>query len=206
MTPLSSLAAAGWHRLTRTAAYVLMPKFTAGALVIARDDAPAPPRVLLVRKRSAGSDWGFPAGYVGYGMSIVRTAERELAQETGLRPPIGVEHHLRTYRQPWALHLDHAFLVAARGEPSIQDTVEIAQAAWWPIDALPPLAREARLALDEIPDALTRPIPTLATPTSAATASEHVPEPTSEPTSEPETRRPRHAAGCRHLRAVGRHA
>lgn len=164
MTHVPNLARRGWHRLTRTAAYVLMPKFTAGALVIARDDEPATPRVLLVRKRSAGADWGFPAGYVGYGKSIVQTAERELAQETGLRPPIGVDHHVRTYRQPWALHLDHAFLVAAGGDPWVHDAVEIAEAAWWPIDALPPLAREARLALDEIPDALTRPIPTLATP------------------------------------------
>ena len=40
--------------------------------------------MLLVRKRTGGDRWGFPAGYVGYGTSIVETAVSELAEETGL--------------------------------------------------------------------------------------------------------------------------
>lgn len=154
------LARQGWHRLARTAAYVLMPKFTAGAVVVARDDStPDRPRVLLVRKRTGGQAWGFPAGYVGYGSSIVDTAVSELAEETGLRVPITVDAHLRTYRQPWAMQLDHLFLVAAHGEPTVRDGMEIAEARWWPVDALPSLSAEARLALSEVPDLLTRPVP-----------------------------------------------
>ena len=161
MTELPRWARHGWQRLSRTAAYVLMPKFTTGAIVAARDDTHDQPRVLLVRKRTGGDEWGFPAGYVGYGASIVQTAARELAQETGLRPPVDVAGHLRTYRQPWTMHLDHLFLVAADGEPQIRDELEIAEARWWPIDALPPLGAEARLALQEVPDLLTRPIPAI---------------------------------------------
>ncbi len=159
MTDIQGVLRGGWHRLARTAAYLLMPKFTAGAVVVARDDGHDPSRVLLVRKRSGGQAWGFPAGYVGYGSSIVSTAVHELAEETGLRPPIEADQHLRTYRQPWAMHLDHLFLVAADGRPEVHDAVEIAEARWWPIDALPSLSQEAQLALREVPDVLTRPIP-----------------------------------------------
>ncbi len=159
MSDLTDLARRGWHRLTRTAAYVLMPKFTTGAVVVARDDSGRRPQVLLVRKRSGGHEWGFPAGYVGYGATILSTAARELAQETGLRPIITTADHLRTYRQPWAMHLDHLFVVAASGAPQVQDTLEIAQAAWHDVDALPSLTREALLALEQLPDALTRPLP-----------------------------------------------
>ncbi len=169
MTDIAEWARHGWHRAVRTAAYVLMPKFTAGAVVVARDDDhPQGPRVLLVRKRTGGDRWGFPAGYVGYGTSIVETAVSELAEETGLRPPIDIAGHLRTYRQPWAMHLDHLFLVAATGEPHVHDGMEIADATWWPIGALPDLADEARLALTEVPDLLTRPIPQAGAPTPAA--------------------------------------
>lgn len=153
------VARAGRHRLTRTAAYLLMPKFTAGALVVARDDATTPARVLLVRKRSGGGLWGFPAGYVGYGTSTVETALRELMQETGVRADITADGQVHAYRQPWAMHLDHLFLVAATGEPTVHDAMEIAEASWWHVDGLPPLAREAQLALRMAPEVLTRPIP-----------------------------------------------
>lgn len=159
MTDVRTVVCAGWHRLARTAAYVLMPKYTAGAVVVARDDTTAPARVLLVRKRSGGQLWGFPAGYVGYRTSIVETARRELTQETGVRADVTVACHLRTYRQPWAMHLDHLFLVAAHGEPSVHDAMEIAEAAWWRVDELPPLAREAVLALRELPGVLSLPVP-----------------------------------------------
>lgn len=159
MSDVKTVVRAGWHRLARTAAYALMPKFTAGAVVVARDDTTAPARALLVRKRSGGELWGFPGGYVGYRTSIVQTARRELTQETGVRAHITLAGHLRSYQQPWAMHLDHLFLVAASGEPSVHDAMEIAEAAWWPVDRLPPLAREAMLALRELPDVLTRPVP-----------------------------------------------
>ncbi|GAB95178.1 ADP-ribose pyrophosphatase YjhB (NUDIX family) [Kineosphaera limosa] len=162
MEDVKALARAGWHRLARTAAYALMPKFTASAMVVARDDQHGPvPWVLLVRKRTGGQQWGFPAGYVSYGRTIVATAAHELAEETGLTPAIGPANHLRTYRQPWAMHLDHLFLVAASGEPQVRDTAEIAQARWWPVDEMPELSREAAQALLEVPDLLSRPLPTV---------------------------------------------
>ncbi len=198
MADMTGLARQGWRRLARTAAYVLMPKFTAGAVVVARDDGfgtagstgstgstgsvgstgstgstdsesagPAPdrgPRVLLVRKRTGGGLWGFPAGYVGYGDSIVEAAHKELSQETGLTASITTENHLRTYKQPWAMHLDNVFLVAAHGEPEVRDALEITAARWWPVGDLPPLTRESELALTQTPGLLTRPIPNVAVP------------------------------------------
>ena len=195
MADMTGLARQGWRRLARTAAYVLMPKYTAGALVVARDDGfgtsdatgsrdwtgssgssgssgsesarPEPdrgPRVLLVRKRTGGGLWGFPAGYVGYGDSIVEAAHKELSQETGLTASITTENHLRTYKQPWAMHLDNVFLVAAHGEPEVRDALEITAARWWPVADLPPLTRESELALTQTPGLLTRPIPNVAVP------------------------------------------
>lgn len=159
MADVHVMARVGWRRFARTAAYLIMPKFTAGAIVVVRDERGPVPWVLLVRKRTGGDRWGFPAGYVNYGSTIVATAAHELEQETGLRPPIGPANHVRTYKQPWAMHLDHLFLVAASGEPRVVDTKEIAQARWWAIDALPQLTRESALALSEAPDLLTRPVP-----------------------------------------------
>lgn len=140
------------RRVVRTAAYVVMPKFTTGAIVVARDHG----RVLLVRKRTGGDEWGFPAGYLFYGEDLARTAARELLEETGVRADVGTQHHVTSYRQPWILHIDHVFVVDASGAPEVGDTREIAQARWFPRDDLPPLAREARLVLERVPDALTR--------------------------------------------------
>lgn len=139
---------------TRFAAYVVMPKFTTGALVVARDGR----RVVLVRKRSSPIEWGFPAGYLFYRESILDTARRELAEETGLSAEVTTAHHVRSHRQPWMMHIDHVFLVHASGEPHTRDAIEIAETAWFDVDDLPPLAREARLALEQIPDLLTRPV------------------------------------------------
>lgn len=186
MADMTGLARRGWRRLARTAAYVLMPKYTAGAVVVARDDgfgaadasgstgsagresgrpeSDRGPRVLLVRKRTGGGLWGFPAGYVGYGESIVDAAHKELSQETGLTASISAENHLRTHKQPWAMHLDNVFLVAARGAPDVRDALEITAARWWPVGDLPPLTRESELALTQTPGLLTRPIPNVAVP------------------------------------------
>lgn len=141
-------------RAARVAAYAIMPKFTTGALVVARDGH----RVVLVRKRSSAIEWGFPAGYMSYREDILTTARRELAEETGLTAPIDSANHIRSHRQPWMLHIDHVFLVHATGAPHTRDALEIAESRWFDVDDLPPLSREAALAIREIPDLLTRPV------------------------------------------------
>lgn len=154
MSALTSLRNRAIRRVTRLAAYVIMPKFTTGAIVVARDGD----RVILVRKRTGGVEWGFPAGYLFYGEDLARAAARELREETGVEVDLGPQHHVRSYRQPWILHIDHVFVVAATGGPEVGDGLEIAAARWFTRDDLPPLAREARLVLEEVPDALTRPV------------------------------------------------
>ena len=133
---------------------LLLEAHRAGALVVARDGH----RVALVRKRSSPVEWGFPAGYLSYREDIIDAARRELLEETGLRADVTTANHVRSHRQPWMLHIDHVFLVAASGELHTRDALEIAEARWFDVDDLPPLAREARLALAEIPDLITRPI------------------------------------------------
>lgn len=134
-------------------AYVVMPKFTTGSVVVARRRD----EVLLVRKRGMGEEWGFPAGYLSYREGLAQTARRELAEETGVVADVTDAHHVRSYRQPWIAHIDHVFLVEADGVPHVGDAVEIAEARWFPVARLPRLARESALALEQIPDLLTRP-------------------------------------------------
>lgn len=154
-------------RAMRLAAYVVMPKYTVGSIVVARRGD----EVLLVRKRSSPVNWGFPAGYLCYGEAPPQAAERELREETGITASIGQGDLVDAYRQPWYAHFDHVFLVAADGTPHVGDAMEIAQAQWWPVDALPPLAREAELAVRTVPDLLTRELPSSTPPYSKRSAS-----------------------------------
>ncbi len=134
------------RRLVRLAT----PTFTVGAVVILRDREAADPGRLLLVRQPGNRGWSLPAGLLARGETPVAGAVRELAEESGVRlapeqleqavPAAVVHHHGR-----W---VDIVFTgtVPASTHPLRPDGVEVHEAAWHPVDELPPLTRStARL-------------------------------------------------------------
>jgi ADP-ribose pyrophosphatase YjhB (NUDIX family) len=126
------------RRLVRT----VMPKYTIGSVVLVRDaDAAAPGRILLLRQ-PPGHGWSLPGGLMDRGESPVQTAARELFEEAGVK----VDPEDLVAMQPNAIvhtrgrWVDCVF--EARVPASVGFTVdggEVLEAAWYRLDALPPL-------------------------------------------------------------------
>jgi len=130
-------------------------KVAAGVLVeLPRGDGPTgeDQQVLLVRRRlqPRQGTWTFPAGFVDFDESPAEAALRECLEETGLAVEItglldviaGREHEHGA---------DIIIVYCARlvgGEPQAADDVD--RVAFFPLDALPPLAFHAtQVALDK---------------------------------------------------------
>ncbi len=95
--------------------------------------------VLLVRHTyGATGIWALVAGFVEAGESLEETVVREVAEEVGLR----VENVRYFGSQPWALSGPGVLLtgftaVCPDGAEPVIDGRELAEAAWFPPDALP---------------------------------------------------------------------
>lgn len=103
------------------------------ALVIEND------QVLLVRMH-ASDQWELPGGGVKRGESLRKAAEREAREETGCR--VRAERLLGVY---FSLHegmSNHVavFVCHPLSPPTNTLNIEIAEARYWPIGALPPHA------------------------------------------------------------------
>jgi ADP-ribose pyrophosphatase YjhB (NUDIX family) len=99
-------------------------------------------RVLLVRRHRAPNAglWGFPGGKIEPGEPVLRAAERELAEETGLRGTARAAFEavdvIGAGTPPAYHYLLVAVLVdAATGDPVAADDVD--EAGWFDADALP---------------------------------------------------------------------
>jgi 8-oxo-dGTP pyrophosphatase MutT (NUDIX family) len=134
------------RRLVRLGA----PSFYLGALVLVRDaDAAAPGRLLLLRQRP-GPGWSLPGGLLQRGERPIDAAARELAEETGIKlstaelraaVPNAVVH----IRGRW---IDTVFEAEVSAPDAFTlDEAEVHEAAWHPIDALPPLTPSTALLL-----------------------------------------------------------
>jgi ADP-ribose pyrophosphatase YjhB (NUDIX family) len=144
------LLAAIWLRVYRFLAWLTQPKYTLGSMIaVCRDD-----ELLLVRQRlRTPSRWGLPGGFQKVGESAPDAARRELREEVGLDIPVRAADLVAQYQQPWAHHIDTLFAVeyddgagAAR-----RASLEIVEVRWFGTDDLPPLTREAALALSHVP-------------------------------------------------------
>lgn len=126
------------RRLVRLA----VRKYIVGAVTLVRDsEADAPGRLLLLRQ-PPGRRWGLPAGLLQRGEQPVVGAARELAEESGitldperLSPalPNAVVH-----AKGWVDMVFEAAVPASTTE-LVVDGAEVFEAAWFPLDALPPL-------------------------------------------------------------------
>jgi 8-oxo-dGTP diphosphatase len=126
------------RRLVRLA----MAKYIVGAVVLVRDaDAPDPGRLLLLRQ-PPGRAWSLPAGLLKRNEHPALAAVRELHEETGIR----LTRDDIAAMQPWAVvHTNGRWIdlvFEARvpaGTPLRVDGGEVYEAAWFPLDSLPPL-------------------------------------------------------------------
>ena len=77
-----------------------------------------------------------------------QAVSREIREETGLDLDVGPDDVVAEYLQPWARHVDTLFAVRHDdGGRARRMSLEIAEVRWFPFDGLPPLTREAALAL-----------------------------------------------------------
>ena len=141
-----------WLRLYRLLARLTQPKYTLGSMVqVCRPSG----EMLLVRQRlRTPSRWGFPGGFEKVGETAAEAARRELREEVGLDVEVRESDLVARYQQPWARHVDSVFTVrhddsTASARP---ESLEILDVGWFPPDAVPPLTREAALALTHLAD------------------------------------------------------
>jgi ADP-ribose pyrophosphatase YjhB (NUDIX family) len=131
---------AAWRRwLVRFA----VGKYIVGAVALVHDSAaPAPGRLLLLRQ-PPGLGWSLPAGLLDRGERPIEGAARELFEESGvklavddLRPatPNAVIHH----KGRWVDVVFEAEVLADQ-TPLRVDGAEVLEAAFHPLDNLPPL-------------------------------------------------------------------
>jgi 8-oxo-dGTP pyrophosphatase MutT (NUDIX family) len=132
-------------RLVRMATY----KYIVGAVVLVRDAEAAEPGRLLLLRQPSNKGWTLPAGLLQRHEPPVRGAARELAEETGieaapedLRPAVP---NAIVHAKGW---VDMVFELSVPASSTMLrvDGAEVYEAAWHPLDALPPMTRStARL-------------------------------------------------------------
>ncbi len=107
--------------------------------VVVESAATDGPAVVLVRRARPPLGWALPGGFVDVGETVETAARREVLEETGL-VVTGLEL-LGVYSDPARDPRGHTasvvFIAGARGTPCGGD--DAAEAAWFPLQALPPL-------------------------------------------------------------------
>ena len=117
------------------------PAVTADCVVITKEGQP---KVLLIQR---GFDpykgcWAFPGGFMNMDETTEECAFRELMEETGLK--VEELHQIGAYskvdRDPRGRTITVAYLAIVDKATKVHGQDDAANAKWWPINALPPLA------------------------------------------------------------------
>jgi 8-oxo-dGTP diphosphatase len=102
--------------------------------------------VLLIRRRHGPYEgyWALPGGFVGIDESLEEAAARELAEETGIQKVSLNQVHTygKPKRDPRMRVISVAYWGMLAGESGDQARGgdDAAEASWWPVADLPPLA------------------------------------------------------------------
>ena len=117
------------------------PAVTADCIVITRE---AEPKVLLIQRGGEPfkGAWAFPGGFMDMDETTEQCAIRELEEETGLHvsdiKQIGA--YSKVDRDPRGRTITVAYLTIIDEPIAVTGQDDAANAEWWPVDALPPLA------------------------------------------------------------------
>lgn len=106
-------------------------------------------QLLLVRAHGRGR-WHMPGGAVNRNETIAEAAQRETREESGCE--VQIERLLGMYFTNWSWKSDHVavFVAHAHSPIALRPNIEIAEARYFPIAALPDrLEPTVRLRLDE---------------------------------------------------------
>lgn len=125
------------------------PSLTVDMVVV----CPSAQSLLLIKRGGEPfkGHWALPGGHIEEGESADQAAARELAEEAGIT---GVKlQQMGTYTEPnrdprgWTATIAYLGIVE---QPVARAGDDAAEAKWFPIDQLPPLAFDHRRIVDEI--------------------------------------------------------
>ena len=117
------------------------PAVTADMIVLT--DEPEP-KILLIQRGGEPFKgcWAFPGGFMDIDETTEECARRELKEETGLE--VGEVKQVGAYstvdRDPRGRTITVAYVTYISQALPVAGLDDAAQAKWWPVNALPPLA------------------------------------------------------------------
>jgi NAD+ diphosphatase len=130
-----------WGKQCAVCASHLYPQVAPCAIVLVR----RPGEVLLVRKPEwVPRRYGLVAGFIEFGEALEEAAAREVREETGVE--IGNVRYLGSQCWPFPSQLMCGFVADWAGGDVCVDTTELADACWFPVDALPALPPKRSIA------------------------------------------------------------
>jgi NAD+ diphosphatase len=130
-----------WGKRCPDCTTTLFPQIAPCAIVLVR----RPGEVLLARKPEwPANRYGLVAGFLEFGEGLEEAAAREVLEETGVR--VDNVRYLGSQCWPFPSQLMAGFVADyAAGEITV-DTRELADARWFPLDALPDLPPKRSIA------------------------------------------------------------
>jgi NAD+ diphosphatase len=130
-----------WGKRCAACATQLFPQIAPCAIVLVR----RPGEVLLTRKPEWAPDrYSLVAGFVEFGECLEETAAREVLEETGVR--VCNVRYAGSQCWPFPSQLMCGFVAEYAGGEVVVDTRELADARWFPLDALPTLPPKRSIA------------------------------------------------------------
>ncbi|WP_419787453.1 NUDIX domain-containing protein [Pseudodesulfovibrio sp.] len=107
--------------------------------------------VVLVERRNPPHGWALPGGFVDYGESCEQAAVREALEETGLEVELGdlLGVYSDPARDPRQHTLSVTYMARARDMGILCAGDDAANVRVFPLDALPPLAFDHAVIIDD---------------------------------------------------------